>query len=90
MERIIIHFLKKITTRLETSLSEVSFNLDDQPVKTQGRTRTRVSKRTVYRIDIDDETSREGKLVGSVLMKGKWNRVVFDDKAGYWVIDNGE
>lgn len=90
MEQIVIHFLKKIAARLETSLSEVSFNLDNQPVKTQGRTRTRVSKRTVYRIDIDDEKSREGELVGSVLIKGEWNRVVFDDKARYWVIDNGE
>ena len=84
MERIVI------TTRLETSLSKVSFNLDNQSVKTRGKTRTRVSKRTVHRIDIDDETSREGVRVGSVLMKGEWNRVVFDEKARYWVIDNGK
>ena len=91
IERIVIHFLQKIATRLETSLSEVSFNLDNQPVKMPGKTRTKVVKRTVYRTDIDDSKVDDGggeQLTGSILIKGEWNRVVFDEKARYWRIRN--
>ncbi len=85
MDRIISYFLKSIATRTGTILTEATFNLDKQPVKMEGRSRTKVVKRTVYRIDIDDEAD---ELVGSILLKGEWNRVVFDEKARYWRIHN--
>lgn len=85
MDRIIGYFLKQIATRTQTVLTEATFNLNNQPVKMEGKSRTKVVKRTVYRIDIDDEAD---ELHGSLLQDGKWNKVVFDDKARYWRIRN--
>lgn len=63
---------------------DISLNVDDQPVRvpaTKGR--TKIVKRTVYRIEQDGDT-----LTGRVLRKndpdGIWKPYVFNKKIGVW------
>ena len=83
MIRIVVHFLQQITDRLGTPLTEFSFNLDNQRVSVPSRNKraTKVIKRTIYRIDIDDERD---VVCGSLLYKGKWQAVEFDKRRRNW------
>lgn len=69
--------------QLTDSIEGISYNLDNQRVTVPGKNdgRSKVSKRTVYRISIDDND-----ISGSILLKGEWNRVIFNGRN--WRIRN--
>lgn len=88
MERLIAHYARTLSERTNSEISEISFNLDNQPVSLPQKGRgNRKAKRTVYRVDIDDSGEKE-IIVGSLLLKGEWQRVVFDEATRTWRLRN--
>ena len=88
MERIIAHYARTLSERTKSEISDISLNFDNQPVSLPQKGRgNRKVKRTVYRVDIDDAGEKE-IIVGSVLVKGEWQRVVFDEATRTWRIRN--
>ena len=74
-----------ILEQTQAKASELSLNLDNQYVvmwrsNPSEQHRHRVSKRTVYRIQID----KNGNLIGSLLKTGKWVRVFYDSDGRKW------
>lgn len=85
--RIIGYFADKMMDRTGSEVSSVSFNLDNQKVKLPRRGHGAVT-RCVYRVDVDDSDYPNEILVGNILFKGQWNRVVYDDSKNCWRIEN--
>lgn len=65
-----------IQRHTRTPDEDLSLNIDNQSVTFPNRSgRVRTLTRTVYRVHFDDDA-----LIGSVLVKGEWNRVAFDGR----------